>query len=102
MKNINLIPVLLFLLMTVSCKKEAVKVDNHTQVKSSIKYAKGFDIVEDNGVKKLVIKSAYQNSKEVTEYIIKNKSENNTPLENTISYSYSKNCSYFYNTYPYG
>ena len=84
MKNINLIPVLLFLLMTVSCKKEAVKVDNHTQVKSSIKYAKGFDIVEDNGVKKLVIKSAYQNSKEVTEYIIKNKSENNTPIENTI------------------
>ena len=84
MKNIKLIPVLLFLLITVSCKKEIVKVDNHTQAESSIKYAKGFDIVEDNGVKKLVIKSAYQNSKEVTEYIIKNKSEKNTPLENTI------------------
>ncbi|MDN3620252.1 ABC transporter substrate-binding protein [Polaribacter undariae] len=84
MKNIKLIPVLLFLLITVSCKKEIVKVDNHTQAESSIKYAKGFDIVEDNGVKKLVIKSAYQNSKEVSEYIIKNKSEKNTPLENTI------------------
>ena len=84
MKNIKLIPVLLFLLITVSCKKETVKVDNHTQTESSIKYAKGFDIVEDNGVKKLVIKSAYQNSKEVSEYIIKSKSEKNTPLENTI------------------
>ena len=84
MKNIKLIPVLLFLLITVSCKKETVKVDDQTQAESSIKYAKGFDIVEDNGVKKLVIKSAYQNSKEVTEYIIKNKSEKNTPLENTI------------------
>ena len=84
MKNIKLIPVLLFLLITVSCKKETVKVDDQTQAESSIKYAKGFDIVEDNGVKKLVIKSAYQNSKEVSEYIIKNKSEKNTPLENTI------------------
>jgi len=84
MKKFNLIPFLFFLLITVSCKKETVKVDDNTQEKSSITYAKGFDIVNDNGVKKLIIKSAYQNSKEVSEYIIKNKSEKKAASKNTI------------------
>ena len=35
-----------------------------------VKYAKGFDIINDNGVKKLIIKAAYQNSDEVFEYEI--------------------------------
>lgn len=50
-----------------------VKVDKKTALKSSIKYAKGFGIVEENGVKKLVIKSAYQNSDTFFEYEIQNK-----------------------------
>jgi iron complex transport system substrate-binding protein len=43
---------------------------------TNIKYAKGFDIVEENGVKKLIIKSAYQNSNEVFEYVIEQKKTN--------------------------
>ena len=68
MMKVNLIPVLLFLLISISCKKEVVKVDEKVQSESTIKYAKGFDIINDNGTKKLIIKSAYQNSKETFSY----------------------------------
>ena len=68
MMKVNLIPVLLFLLISISCKKEVVKVDKKVQSESTIKYAKGFDIINDNGTKKLIIKSAYQNSKETFSY----------------------------------
>lgn len=68
MKKINLIQVLVFLLIFISCKKEVVKVDEKVQPESTIKYAKGFDIINDNGTKKLIIKSAYQNSKENFSY----------------------------------
>jgi iron complex transport system substrate-binding protein len=67
-----------------SCKKEVVKVDEKNQSKSNIKYAKGFDIVDKNGTKKLIIKSAYQNSDEVFEYIIKNKSDKKEQIDNTL------------------
>jgi len=40
---------------------------------STIRHAKGFDIVNNNGTKKLLIKSAYQNSKEIYSYRILNK-----------------------------
>ena len=52
MKKINLIQVLVFLLIFISCKKEVVKVDEKVQPESTIKYAKGFDIINDNGTKK--------------------------------------------------
>ncbi|OAD40753.1 ABC transporter substrate-binding protein [Polaribacter atrinae] len=84
MKNINLIPVLFFLLIAISCKKEVEKVDKTSQAVSSITYAKGFDMINENGIKKLIIKSAYQNSKEVSEYIIKDAAEKEATLENTI------------------
>ncbi|MEO9569922.1 MAG: ABC transporter substrate-binding protein [Polaribacter sp.] len=77
MKKFLLIPVLLFLLITISCKKETVKINKKTKIESTIKYAKGFDIVEGNGIKKLIIKSAYQNSKKVFEYSIKRKTNSN-------------------------
>ena len=78
MRKFKLLPVIAFLIVSFSCKKEVVKVDKKTQTKSNIKYAKGFDIVEKNGIKKLIITSAYQNSKDVFEYeIIPN-------LKNTI------------------
>ena len=63
---------LFFLIFTFSCKKQ-VENKEITSVKTNIKYAKGFDIINKNGVKKLIIKSAYQNSKEVFEYIIEKK-----------------------------
>ena len=68
MKKLILVPVLLFLLISISCKKGVVKVDEKIQPESTIKYAKGFDIINDNGTKKLIIKSAYQNSKETFSY----------------------------------
>jgi iron complex transport system substrate-binding protein len=76
MKKLNFILVLLFLLISISCKKEIVKVDKKVQSESTIKYAKGFDIINDNGIKKLIIKSAYQGSKEVKTYTIGKKRKN--------------------------
>ena len=63
-------------LLTISCKKEVVKIDKKTTSKSTIKYAKGFDIIDENGIKKLIIKSAYQNSKDVFEYEVREKKSN--------------------------
>ena len=70
MKKVNLIPFLFVLLISISCKKEVVKVDKKVQSESTIKYAKGFNIINENGIKKLIIKSAYQNSNKNFEYQI--------------------------------
>lgn len=59
-----------------SCKKEIVSVDENNQQKSTIKYAKGFDIIDNNGTKKLLIKSAYKGSEEIFEYDIQKKKTN--------------------------
>ncbi|MBU3012471.1 ABC transporter substrate-binding protein [Polaribacter vadi] len=83
MKSVNII-YLLFLITFLSCKKEIVKVDKKTQSKSTIKYAKGFDILNENGIKKLIIKSAYKGSDEIAKYIIKAKKDKNSKAENTI------------------
>ncbi len=56
-----------------SCKKERKKTEDKTTQKSILKYAKGFDIIHENDTKKLIIKSAYQNSAETFRYIIKRK-----------------------------
>jgi len=73
MKNINFIPVLIYILISISCKNEVIKVDIKQRFENNIKYANGFDIITKNGIKKLIIKSPYQNSKDVFEYQIKNK-----------------------------
>jgi len=73
MKNINFIPVLIYILISISCKNEVIKVDIKHRFENNIKYANGFDIITKNGIKKLIIKSPYQNSKDVFEYQIKNK-----------------------------
>lgn len=65
-----------------SCKKEVIKKDTNSRQKSSIKYAEGFDIIEENGVKKLIIKAAYQNSKEVFEYSIIQRRKNTIANKN--------------------
>ncbi|WP_405566678.1 ABC transporter substrate-binding protein [Polaribacter sp. Asnod6-C07] len=82
MKKILIFSIWLFVFS--SCKKEVVKVDENNQIESNIKYAKGFDIVDKNGVKKLIIKSAYQNSEEIFEYTIQNKKSKKEEIANTL------------------
>ncbi|SDS01169.1 iron complex transport system substrate-binding protein [Polaribacter sp. KT25b] len=84
MKNLKITLLFLFLIISFSCKKEVKNVAKKTPIESTIKYAKGFDIVNENGVKKLIIKTAYQNSDEVFEYIIKNNTDKNESTKNTI------------------
>ena len=68
----------LLLLVHISCKKESnISITNYNS-KSSVKYAKGFDIILENGIKKLIIKSPYQNSKNTFEYKIQKKKNNTT------------------------
>jgi iron complex transport system substrate-binding protein len=67
-----------FFLLPLSCKKEISKADKERPSESAIKYAKGFDIITDHGIKKLIIKAAYQNSNTLFEYKIKNKTINTT------------------------
>ena len=69
------------LLVIVSCKKEAQRaVLKSASVK--ITHAKGFDIVEEKGNKKLIIKSAYQNATEDATYPLSKKIPS-TALANT-------------------
>ena len=76
-----------FLILIISCKKENKVFEQKKQSKSTIKYAKGFDVVSENGVKKLIIKSPYQNAKQQFEYIILSKHTNKKEItnKNTIS-----------------
>ena len=77
---------LLLLLILVSCKKETVNKKVESTKKTTIKYAKGFDIVEENGFKKLIIKSAYKGSNEIYEYKVyyKSSSKNLNDLDEKI------------------
>jgi iron complex transport system substrate-binding protein len=82
MKNCVLILFLCsFFLLPLSCKKEISKADKETSSKSTIKYAKGFDIITANGIKKLIIKTAYQNSNTFFEYEIKKKTSSATNVK---------------------
>lgn len=67
-RNLHLLPIL-FLLVLFSCSKK-VKIPVSRENFSKIKYAKGFEIIEDQGLKKLRIKSAYQNADRTFEYFI--------------------------------
>jgi len=81
----KIIKKLLFLSLiacALSCQKEIVKVALKTETESTIKYAKGFDIVNDNGIKKLIIKAAYQNSTTLFEYEIYQKKGNKSASKN--------------------
>jgi len=75
---------LLFIICSYSCKKEVLKSVNLSHSKSEIKYAKGFDIVNKNGVKKLIIKAAYQNSKSISEYEIRQPAVEKSDFKNNI------------------
>ncbi|PQB06677.1 ABC transporter substrate-binding protein [Polaribacter filamentus] len=84
MKKLKIGVLFLLLIISFSCKKEVENDAKKTQIESSIKYAKGFDIVNKNGIKKLIIKAAYQNSDKVFEYIIKSKKDQKENTKNTI------------------
>ncbi|MFK8060017.1 MAG: ABC transporter substrate-binding protein [Polaribacter sp.] len=73
--------VFFFIFISFSCKKEVVKVDKKAKTETSIKYAKGFNIVKENGVKKLIIKSAYKNSDEVSTFLIGKKGKHDVTKE---------------------
>ena len=73
MKNSSYAFFLLLLILN-SCNKEIVNKKVESTNKTTIKYAKGFDIVEKNGNKKLIIKSAYKGFNEIYEYTVYKKS----------------------------
>ncbi len=64
--------IILFSVIYSSCEK-MIKTEILKEIPSTIKYAKGFDIINEKGTKKLLIKSPYQNSKELFSYQILNK-----------------------------
>ena len=61
------------ILLVFSCKKSTEKSLPKTDNKGTVKYAKGFEIEEFKGYKKLIIKTPYQNSDNVFEYLIYHK-----------------------------
>ena len=73
---------LLLVVFSFSCKKEILKETAAPIPKSTIKYAKGFDIVIENGLKKLIIKTGYQNATTIFEYLILNKTTKKATLNN--------------------
>ena len=73
---------LLLVVFSFSCKKEILKETAASIPKSTIKYAKGFDIVIENGLKKLIIKTGYQNATTIFEYLILNKTTKKATLNN--------------------
>jgi len=75
---------ILFMMCAISCKKEPIIVIKSIEPESIIRHAKGFDIVDDNGIKKLIIKTAFQNSTEVSEYEILKKNSTSTSKNKII------------------
>ncbi|CAL2087220.1 iron complex transport system substrate-binding protein [Tenacibaculum sp. 190524A05c] len=59
--------------LCISCKKEIIK-NTSEGVKTSIKYAKGFDIVNENGNRYLVLKKVFQNGTNSYKYLLSDKS----------------------------
>ncbi|WP_299157554.1 ABC transporter substrate-binding protein [uncultured Tenacibaculum sp.] len=60
-------------LLFFQCKKaESKEVTKSVEMHSPIKYAKGFDIITQNGQKKLVFKRVFQNSKKQFTYTLTN------------------------------
>ncbi|KOY52534.1 ABC transporter substrate-binding protein [Polaribacter dokdonensis] len=57
-----------------SCKKETKKNTSNLESSISIKYAKGFSLKVEDGVKKLIINAPYQNTNKTFEYIISSES----------------------------
>ena len=75
--------VVLLIVSFFSCKESnSNKINNKNVLKSSIKYAKGFEIEHYKDYKKLIIKAPYKDSKETFEFILTNNSTSS--LKNAI------------------
>ena len=68
----------------ISCKNNKKSSISNKKVTSTIKYAKGFDIIESEGSKTLVVKSAYKNVNNSFSYQIL-KRDNNTAKKSSNS-----------------
>lgn len=77
-----------FIFLLFSCEKSKTKSlesDSKTITKTSVKYAKGFDIEEHKGYKKLIIKSPYPDAKEYQEFILISDHNNAIQGDNKIN-----------------
>jgi iron complex transport system substrate-binding protein len=70
-----LLSIIFISLLFISCKEEKKQHNTVSLLKSTIKYAKGFDIVIDGNQKKLIIKKPYQNAKKYFTFIVGNKTD---------------------------
>ena len=59
-----------FLIILFSCQFEKIRSDNKNEENTKINFAKGFQIEDQNEIQKIIIKSPYQNSEEVFEYLL--------------------------------
>lgn len=76
---------ILFLFLHFSCKNETSTTKKSTKKISTVTYAKGFDIVIENGIKKLQIKAAYKNATHIESYIISKKTTKNSTIPKTAN-----------------
>lgn len=79
---------LLFIIIGFSCTIEKSNSKESEHLSSIVKYANGFDIKIENGIKKLVIKSAYKGADQVFSYTIQEKDTKENSIksaDNTIS-----------------
>jgi len=83
MKSIY-VKLLLFSFLVIGCTKDKKQNTELTKPSSSVKYAKGFDIITSDNYKKLIITSPYQNSKKTFEYFITTKKNKDAPLINEL------------------
>lgn len=75
MRSLSRICTVFLLLLIVSCQKEKKENTQNDSFQTSIKYAKGFDIIDDKGIKKLIIHKPYQNPERSLEYILSSKTD---------------------------
>ena len=68
--KLSYIYTILSLFLFIQCKQEKAKENIQSQNTSTIKYAKGFDIIEENGNKYLLIKKVFQNEISSFKYLL--------------------------------
>jgi iron complex transport system substrate-binding protein len=84
---IRLLTILLFFSIFISCKniKEKESINLKVSTKSSIKYAKGFNIEYFETYKKLIVNAPYQNSNETFEFILIDKNSTKKGIKTPIN-----------------
>lgn len=73
MRTLSRIYIVCLLFLAIGCQKEQKENKKDSSFQSNVHYAKGFDIVDDQGVKKLIIHKPYQNPERSLEYILSTK-----------------------------